>query len=85
MLVRRFALAVRKDPVLGSTWYPLSLPEDIYVISGEGELWLQTLKQIANQEKEAGGEFERWMNRYDALSTERDDQRLRAQCLSAIS
>ena len=68
MLVRRFALAVRKDPVLGSTWYTLSLPEDVYVISGEGELWLQTLRaKIANQEKEAGGEFERWMNRYDAL------------------
>jgi tetratricopeptide (TPR) repeat protein len=85
MLVRRLALAVRIDLLLGGSWYPVSLPEDIYVIANEGELWLQVLKQVANQEKSIRGEFERWSDRYQALSTGKDDQKLRIQCLSALS
>jgi tetratricopeptide (TPR) repeat protein len=85
MLIRRFALEVRSGQALGAVWYPAVLPEDIYVVAGEGELWLQVLRQIAGQEREGGKGYERWAERYDALSTERDDQRLRVQSLAALS
>ncbi len=85
MLIRRLALSIRRDDELGTIWYPVVLPEDIYDVAGEGELWLQVLKYIAGQERGASEAYERWAARYNALSTERDNQRLRVQCLAALS
>src|SRR4030042_3131748 len=40
MLARRLALAVRRDDALSRIWYPIVLPEELYDVAGEGELWL---------------------------------------------
>jgi tetratricopeptide (TPR) repeat protein len=85
MLIRRLALSVRRHHELGTIWYPVVLPEDIYVVANEGELWLQVLRQIASQEQETGEAYERWATRYEALSVEREEQKLRVQCLAALS
>ena len=85
MLVRRLALAIQKDALLGRKWYPAVLSEEIYDVAGEGELWLRVLERIAIQEREAKRDHLRWLQRYETLRKEMDGKRLKAQALAALS
>ncbi len=85
MLVRRLALAIRKDGLLGRKWYPSILSEEIYDVAGEGELWLRVLERIAIQEREAKRDHLRWLQRYETLRKEMDGRRLKVQALAALS
>ena len=85
MLVRRLALAIQKDTLLGRKWYPLVLSEEIYDVAGEGELWLRVLERIAIQEREAKRNHLRWLQRYETLRKETDGKRLKVQTLAALS
>jgi len=85
MLVRRLALAIRKDGLLGRKWYPVVLSEEIYDVAGEGELWLRVLERIAMQEREAKRDHLRWLQRYETLRKEMDGKRLKVQALAALS
>src|SRR3990172_8744770 len=72
MLVRRLALAVRQDKLLAQNWYPGILPEEIYDVANEGEVWLRVLERIAIQERAAKRDHLRWLDRYDTLRGERE-------------
>lgn len=85
MLVLRLALAVRQDESLSRSWYPVALPEEIYDVASEGEVWLRVLERIAKQEKEAGMNYNRWLQSYESLRGEREEQKLRVQALAALS
>ena len=85
MLVRRLALAIQKDVLLGGKWYPVVLSEEIYDVAGEGELWLRVLERIAIKEREAKRDHLRWLQRYETLRKEMDGKRLKVQTLAALS
>lgn len=85
MLVRRLALAIQKDVLLGRKWYPVVLSEEIYDVAGEGELWLRVLERIAMKEREAQRDHLRWLQRYETLRKEMDGKRLKVQALTALS
>ncbi|MDY6972657.1 MAG: ATP-binding protein [Thermodesulfobacteriota bacterium] len=85
MLVRRLALAIKADESLSRTWYPVVLPEEVYGVAAEGELWLEVLKYIATQEKTAGRDYQRWLQSYKAIGKELDDRRRKIHSLSALS
>ncbi|MBU4120481.1 MAG: tetratricopeptide repeat protein [Proteobacteria bacterium] len=85
MLVRRLALAIQKDALLGRKWYPSVLSEEIYDVASEGELWLRVLERIAIQEREAKRDHLRWLQRYETLRKEMDGKRLKVQALAALS
>ncbi len=85
MLVLRLALAVRQDESLSRSWYPVVLPEEVYDVASEGEVWLRVLERIAVQEREAGRDYNRWLQSYESLRGEREEQRLRVQALTALS
>lgn len=80
MLMRRVALALRNDPELAAHWQPVVLPEEIYTVATEGELWLKTLGYIQLDEQDQG----RWRGILEALQAERDDARLRTQALARL-
>jgi len=85
MLLRRLALLVRSDETLSNGWYPIVAPEEIYDAATEGEIWLAIIKSLADQLRRESGEFERWDERYRTLLGERDEARLRARSLAALS
>jgi tetratricopeptide (TPR) repeat protein len=85
MLVLRLALALRQDESLSRSWYPVVLPEEIYDVASEGEVWLRVLERISVQEREGGRDFKRWMQAYESLRGEREKQRLRVKALAALS
>jgi tetratricopeptide (TPR) repeat protein len=85
MLVLRLALAVRQDESLSRSWYPVVLPEEIYDVANEGELWLRVLERIAVQEREAGRDYNRWLQSYESLRGEREGQKLKVKALAALS
>jgi hypothetical protein len=83
MLVRRLALEVQRDESLNKDWYPVILPEELYDVSTEGELWLRTLQQIGHQEKE--NDQGRLLSKHSALQTEANEKILRIQTLSSLT
>jgi len=85
MLVLRLALAIRRDESMCRGWYPVVLPEEVYDVASEGEVWLRVLERIAKQEKEAGQDYNRWLEKYEALRGERDGHKLMVQALTALS
>ena len=85
MLVLRLALAIRRDESMCRSWYPVVLPEEVYDVASEGEVWLRVLERIAKQEKEAGLNYNRWLEKYEALRGERDGHKLMVQALTALS
>jgi tetratricopeptide (TPR) repeat protein len=85
MLVLRLALAVRQDESLSRSWYPVVLPEEIYDVANEGEVWLRVLERIAVQEREAGRDYNRWLQSYESLRGEREEQRLKVKALAVLS
>jgi len=85
MLVLRLALAVRQDESLSRSWHPLTLPEEIYDVANEGEVWLRVLERIAVQEREAGRDYNRWLQSYESLRGEREEQKLKVKALAALS
>jgi len=85
MLSHRLALAVRKDEHLNRIWYPVVLPEEVYNVAGEGELWLRVLEFIIKLEKEAGRDYHRWLQSYETLRGERDGRKLQIHSLSLLS
>ncbi len=85
MLVLRLALAVRQDESLSRSWYPVVLPEEIYDVASEGEVWLRVLERISVQEREAGKDYNRWLQNYESLRGEREEQRLKVKALAALS
>ncbi len=85
MLVLRLALAIRQDDSMYRSWYPVVLPEEVYDVASEGEVWLRVLERIAKQEKEAGQDYNRWLEKYEALRGERDGHKLMVQALTALS
>jgi len=85
MLVLRLALAVRQDESLSRSWYPVVLPEEIYDVASEGEVWLRVLERISVQEREAGRDYNRWLQSYESLRGEREEQRLRVKALATMS
>ncbi len=85
MLMRRLALLTRADEDLCGRWYPIVAPEEIYDAGTEGEIWLAVLKQLADQLREEGGDFDRWHGRYESLLKERNEERLRARTLGALT
>jgi DNA-binding MarR family transcriptional regulator len=82
MLVRRLAAAVRQDVVLEKNWYPVVLPEELYDVACEGELWLRALRKIGQQEKE--NDQGRMQKIYETLSQENNIQNLKIQALAAL-
>lgn len=84
MLMRRLALLVRNDEALSGAWHPIVAPEEIYDAGTEGEIWLQVLKSLADQERQKSDEFERWSKRYEALTEGLDEERLRIKTLGAL-
>jgi tetratricopeptide (TPR) repeat protein len=85
MLVLRVALAVRQDESLSRSWYPVVLPEEVYDVASEGEVWLRVLERIAVQEREAGRDYNRWLQSYESLRGEREKQKLKVKALAALS
>ena len=85
MLVLRLALAVRQDESLSRSWYPVVLPEEIYDVASEGEVWLRVLERISVQEREAGRDYNRWLQSYESLRGEREEQKLRVKALATMS
>ena len=85
MLVLRLALAVRQDESLSRSWYPVVLPEEIYDVASEGEVWLRVLERISVQEREAGRDYNRWLQSYESLRGEREEQKLRVKALATLS
>jgi len=85
MLVLRLALAVRQDDSLSRSWYPVVLPEEIYDVASEGEVWLRVLERISVQEREAGRDYNRWLQSYASLRGEREGQKLRVKALATLS
>lgn len=82
MLVRRLALAIQQDETLCRNWYPVVLPEELYDVAGEGELWLRVLQWVGEQEKDR--DHGRLLKHHAALLTEPDDRTLKIQALSAL-
>ena len=85
MLMRRLALLARSEEALGGAVVPRCGPEEIYDAGTEGEIWLAVLKQLADQLREEKGDFDRWHGRYESLLKERDEERLRARTLGALT
>ncbi len=85
MLVLRLALAVRQDESLSRSWYPVVLPEEIYDVASEGEVWLRVLERISVQEREASRDYNRWLQSYESLRGEREEQKLRVKALATLS
>lgn len=85
MLLRRLALLVRSDEALKDAWYPIVAPEEIYDAKTEGEIWLAILRSLADQQRGDNGQFERWLERYEALLGEHEEERLRAGTLGALT
>ncbi|MBI5063507.1 MAG: hypothetical protein HZB87_08615, partial [Desulfatitalea sp.] len=79
MLMRRVALALRKDPELSAYWRPIVLPEENYTVATEGELWLRALSYIQIDRDE-----ERQRSILEALKAERNEARLRTQALARL-
>ncbi len=80
MLMRRVALALHDDPELAAHWQPVLLPEEIYTVATEGELWLKTLGYIQPDQQDQ----DRWRAILEALQGERDDARLCTQALARL-
>jgi hypothetical protein len=85
MLALRLALAIKQDEPLRQTWYTVVLPEEVYDVAGEGELWLRALEYIVKQEKVAGRDYHRWLQSYETLRGERDGRKLQIHSLSVLS
>ena len=82
MLVRRLALEIQKDETLSQNWYPVLLPEELYDVASEGELWLRVLQWVGEQEKES--DHGRLLKKHAALVMEQNEQTLKIQALSAL-
>ncbi|MDA3916886.1 MAG: AAA family ATPase [Deltaproteobacteria bacterium] len=83
MLIRRLELEVKTAESLNKNWYPVILPEELYDVSTEGELWLRVLQNIGDQEKKSDNG--RLLSKHAALLTEVDEKNLRIQTLSALT
>jgi tetratricopeptide (TPR) repeat protein len=83
MLVHRLALEVKNDDTLNQNCYTVVLPEELYAVASQGELWLTVLWQISNQEKE--NDKYRMQKKYDTLQTEQNERTLKVQALAALS
>ncbi len=83
MLVRRLALEIQQDETLSQNWYPVPLPEELYDVAVEGELWLRVLQWVGEQEKE--NDDGRLLEKHAALVRERNEQTLKIRTLSALS
>ncbi len=82
MLVRRLALEIRQDETLFQNWYPVLLPEELYDVSSEGELWLRVLQWVGEQEKE--NDQGRLLKKHEALLAEPNERILKIHALSAL-
>ena len=85
MLIRRLALSVRRDDELGTIWYPVVCPKISTMWPARESCGFRFSSTSPARSRKRGEEYERWAARYDALYTERDEQRLRVQCLAALS
>ena len=83
MLVRLLALEIQQDETLSQNWYPVPLPEELYDVAVEGELWLRVLQWVGEQEKE--NDDGRLLEKHAALVRERNEQTLKIRALSALS
>ena len=78
-LVRRVAAEIRKEPALGTDWYPIVFAEESYLISSPGEFWLEALFHLGEQTQD-----ERWDRVYQELRKEPDEARLRQRALAQL-
>ena len=79
MLVRRAAVAVRRDPGLTAAWFPILFAEESYEVRTHGELWLEALLHL----HDATGD-PRWDAVRRSLRSETDEGRLVRGALGAL-
>jgi tetratricopeptide (TPR) repeat protein/predicted transcriptional regulator len=82
MLVRRLCLEIQRHETLIQNWYPVLLPEEMYDVATEGELWLRVLQWVGEQEKEK--DQGRLLKIHHALVTEPNDQTLKIRALASL-
>lgn len=78
-LVLRTANAVRSDPELSASWYPIVWGEEAYQVGTAGEFWLETLLHLGDQTEDP-----RWANAHAELLDEADEQRLQERALARL-
>ena len=78
-LLLRAADVVREKKTLGSSWFPIVAPEELYQAGSLGEVWLEMVLQLANTTGDA-----RHQGAYATLKAERDDTRLAASALAHL-
>lgn len=83
MLVHRLALAVEQAESYKNAWYPVVLPEELYDVASEGELWLRVLQRIGDLGDGEG--YQRIQERFRAIAEETDHQRLKVQALASLT
>lgn len=76
MLLLRAVEEIRRNRDLSQKWYPLVFSEESYQVSTCGEFWLEALLHLARQTKN-----ERWQKLFEDLREEKDEKRLREECL----
>jgi DNA-binding MarR family transcriptional regulator len=78
-LVLRAAEAVRTEERFSKDWFPLVYAEETYEVTSAGELWLEGLRHLGEQTKNA-----ETLAAYRELRRERDEQRLHDRALGLL-
>ena len=81
MLARRAAIALEDDADLQKRWLPVVVAEDKYNVATAGELWVETLGQVARCRVKTP---ERWAAAYERLRRELDETRRREGALARL-
>ena len=78
-LIRRIAIEISRNSNLSKIWHPIVFGEESYEVCSVSEFWLQSIFFIAEQTKD-----DKWMQIYDELKEDSDDNRLRERALSYL-
>lgn len=78
-LVLRVVADVELDSSLSRKWYPIVFSEESYEVATAAELWLEAVRHLGRQTKD-----KRWLDAYEVLRAERNEQRLYERALGRL-
>lgn len=78
-LVLRVVADIELDSSLSKKWYPIVFSEESYEVATAAELWLEAVRHLGRQTKD-----KRWIDAYEVLRAERNEQRLYERALGRL-